>query len=503
MVHRLPIYRQPHRKPGESDRRHHPPQPCTSANSRKHLSAPIARLLIKPRATALFTALLLALLTLLLTADARAQSGSLTERLEHAAALIREQRLDDAEQELTLLVRRAPNSAEAHNLLGAVYASQGNLVAAETHFLRAARVNPRLLGAQMNLAYLYVLKGAPERSIAALQRVLALDAEHREAFEKLPRLLLSVGRVDDALRLLEAANRARLTPALLVTRGDAYLKKEALAQAEKSYQQVLDGKPEKGAASDVLGALYGLAQVAHRQGDGEAATDYLLRAGQLVGDAPEPLYGFAVVALKIAKYEEALAALTRAIRLRPDEATYHLALGALWLKKPELFAAEQAFREALKLEPQSAQGQMYLGYALLKQKRYGEARALLESAAKRNAGIPEPLYYLGLLAQEENDEARAVRLLAGVAQRFPAYANARIALGTSFLKLKNYARARQELEQAVKLSPDDVRAHYQLAILYARLQDGERAKQQMQIVERLRSRGGQASDGDIAPPNLR
>ena len=442
-----------------------------------------------------FSIILLLLLISLFPLNATSQSDSLFKRLELAASLIRDNRIDAAERELLAILKSSPNEAHALNFLGTIRASQKRLIEAEKLFVQAIRIDPRIVGAHLNLAYLYLLKGTPDKTILELKEVLRLEPNHDEALHKLARLLLQLGRADECISLLEKPIQSTPSVALLVMRGDAYLKKGDADKAEESFLAALG---RQGTAPD---ALLGLAQVSQLRGDAKATSYYLTRARDVAGESPDALYKLGVAALKTGAYDEAKSLLEQAIRIKSNDASYFIALGATLLKKPDLFEAERVFRRALQLQPDSSQGQMYLGYTLLKQKKYAEARTLLLKSIKADQSIPEPFYYLSLIAQAENDDRRAVEILEDVVKRFPGFANARIALGSSYMQLKNYPGARRELELAVKLNPDDPKAHYNLALLYARLKDPQRAEQEMQLVERLKNRNAQAKENDVVLPS--
>jgi predicted Zn-dependent protease len=434
-------------------------------------------------------------LLLLSAPDATARQGAVASgRLERAAALIGDNRLPEAEQQLNSILKTTPGDALALNLLGTVRAKQGRLDEAEALFVRAVRADRAFVGAHMNLAYLYVLKGVPEKTASELKEVLRLDPGNADASYKLARLLLSQGRLDECVRLVEDERAAnRLTPALAVVLGDAYLKKGDAGRAEESYQLVL------GTQSGNADALLGMALVSQAKGDANAAALYLSRVKETLADSPELLYGFAVVAVKSGLFDDARAALERAARLRPEEPAYLVALGAVWLKKLDLFEAERVFRQALQLRPDDARAQMYLGYTLLKQKRYPEAREWLEKSTGKDGAAPETFYYLGLVAQEQNEDARAVEFFETAVRLQPTFAAAHVALGSVYLKLKNYARARVALEAGVKLNPDDSKAHYNLARLYAQLKEPQRAQAEMAIVEKLKNAGKSQPQGEEAP----
>lgn len=437
------------------------------------------------------------LLTLFLTASfVQAQTNNIQARLENAATLIRENRIAEAEQQLNSILSAAPNEAAALNLLGAIRAQQGKLNEAETLMTRAAKIDPTFVPVHMNLAFLYVLRNVPEKTISELREVIKLEPNNIEANYKLGRLLLSRGQVDESIAVVEKAKSSSLM--FLTLLGDAYFKKGDAGKAEENYLLAL------AAQKNNADAILGLAKVSQTRGDAKTTSAYVSQAREVAGNSPDLLYKVGVAALGLGIFDEALAVLEQAVKLKPDEPSYLIALGAAWLKKPDLFAGEQMFRRVLELQPNNPQAQMYLGYVLYKQKKFSEARPYLEKTIKVDSNIPEPFYYLGLIVQEENEDEQAVALLEKAILVSPAFANAHVALGASYLKLKDYPRAQKELELGAKLNPDDSKAHYQLAVLYARLKDPKRAQAEMEIVERLKALDqSQKKEGDtfVISPN--
>lgn len=432
-----------------------------------------------------------------LCAHAQKSSSSPARQLERVAALISENRIEEAEQRLNAILKASPNEALALNLLGTIRAKQGRLDDAEALFTRAVSIDNQFLGAHMNLAYLYLLKGVPDKTISELREVLRLDPNNPDISYKLARLLISQGRADEGISFIETMKQSGSLPSpLLVVLGDAYLKKGDIAKAEESYQLALN---QQSASAD---ALLGLVVISQAKGDTKTAILYLNRARDLITNSPDLLYSFARVALNSGLINDATLALKRAIELKADEPRYYFAFGLAWLRKPDLQEAEQAFRQFLKYQPDNPQGQLYLGYVLLKQKKAVEARALLEKSIQKNAGTPEPFYYLGLIAQEQAEDERAVSLFEKSISLAPSFASAHIALGSTYLKLKDFPRAQAELEAGVKLKPDDSKAHYNLALLYARLKDQQRSQEEMRIVEQLKGAGkAEDKESEILAPS--
>ena len=437
---------------------------------------------------------MLALVISLCLTGASAQSTDLVQRLEHIAILIRDNKIVEAERQLSPILKLAPNPT-ALNLLGTIRAKQGKLNVAESLFLRAISRESNFVGARMNLAHLYLLKRRPDKAISELKEVIRLEPNSADANHKLAELLLLQGHVDEGVELIEKMKLSQsASPTLLVMLGDGYLMKRDLSRAEEAYLMALDRRLEN------AGGLLGLAQISQARGEVREAGLYLSRVASLASESPDFLYKFALIALKSGMNDEAKSALERAIKLKPEELSYLLALGVAWLRKADLVEAEKVFRRLLALQPNNSQGQLHLGYILLNQKKYAEAKLWLEKSARSNAPVPEVFYYLGLVAQEQNDDMRAVELFGRAISQLPSYSYVRTALGVSHLRLKNYTRAREELEMSVKLNPDEPEAHYNLALLYSRLKDPQRAQEEMRIVETLKTKARTSSGGVVVIP---
>jgi Flp pilus assembly protein TadD len=428
-----------------------------------------------------------------------AAAQSVDERLQQIAELIAAGHFPEAEQQLSNVAKLEPNDARVFNLLGTIRAKQGNLDGAETFFLRASRLDHDMLGAHMNLAYLYVLKHEPDKTAFELAQVLRIDPANADAAYKLGSLRLTQGKPDAAIELVtKFSEKNALTVPLLLVLGDAYLNKGDVNHAEERYRNALALQTESAEAQ------LGLAQIALLRHDGAAALAYLNQADGLTAGSADLSYKYAVVALNAGLWDKALAAIKRSIDLKAEEPAYHLLMGVIWIRKGDPQEAELSFRSFVKSRPDDPQGQLYLGYILLKQKKNAEARQWIEQSVSKDPARAEAYYYLGLIAQDDNEDEQAALQFAKAIKLQPSLTSAHTALGATFLKLKNYERAQQELETAVKLNPDDSKAHYNLALLYGRLNDNQRSKTEMEILQRLKSNGKTLeTDIDAVTPSSR
>jgi tetratricopeptide (TPR) repeat protein len=443
--------------------------------------------------------LVLLLLILLWPSNPAPQNKSLDDRLQEAATLIAADRLTEAEQQLTGILKIAPNESRAVNLLGTIRAKEGKLAAAETLFLRAVRLDPKLVGAHMNLAYLYVLRAQPDKTAAQLQQVLQIEPDNADAAYKLASLRLKQGKTDVCIDVVNKFKESNpLTVPLVLVLGDAYLNKRDFDKAEESYRLA------ETMQSPSAEANLGLTQIALLRGNSTAAVEHLNRSEELIKDSPDLCYQFAVLALNAGLFDRAMAAIKRAIELKADEPSYYFVLGVVWVKNSDPQEAESAFRAFLKARSEDPQGQLYLGYVLLKQKKNPEAEKWIAQSIRNDPARPEAYYYLGLIAQDANEEEKAVNFFETAIKLQPSLTSAHTALGASYLKLKDYARAQQQLETAVKQNPDDSKAHYNLALLYARLKDEPRSRAEMDILQRLKASGKtQEAEIDAVTPGAK
>lgn len=338
------------------------------------------------------------LCVLLVSTSAIAQGNNRTEQLERAARLIAADQLSEAEQQLSQVLKLAPNEAAALNLLGAIRAKQGKLDEAEALFSRAVRSDNKLTGAHMNLAYLYLLKGAPEKTASELKEVLRLEPTNAEAAYRLAWLLLSQNRIDECIAFVEKlkATLAASAP-LLGVLGDAYLRKGErsagvsafkraielepdnpayhfalgiawlkhppdLQEAEPSFRQFLRLRPE-----DAQGQLH-LGYVLLKQKQYAESRELLERSLQKGSGTPEAFYYLGLIAQGQNEDARAIELFEKAIQLAPAFAHVHIALGSTYLKMKDYPRAQQALETGVKLSPEESKAHYNLAilYARLK-----------------------------------------------------------------------------------------------------------------------------------------
>ena len=372
--------------------------------------------------TARLAVIILALLCALFApAGARAQKrNDRVERLERAAALIGGDRLAEAEGLLNQVLKVAPNEATALNLLGAIRAKQGRLDEAEILFSRAVSSDASLTGAHMNLAHLYLLKGAPEKTALELKEVLRLEPGNAEAGYRLAWLLLSQGRIDECISFAEKLKGSRAVSApLLGVLGDAYLRKGEkaagvsalrkavelwpgdaashfalgiawlkfppdLQEAEQSFRQFLKLRPD-----DARGQLH-LGYVLLKEKQYAEARELLEKSIQKGTGTPEAFYYLGLIAQGQNEDGRAIGLFEKSIQLAPSFAHVHVALGATYLKLKDYPRARQALETGVKLSPEDSKAHYNLAMLYARLKNPERAREEMRIVEKLKTEGKEP-----------------------------------------------------------------------------------------------------------------
>ncbi|HEV2880078.1 MAG TPA: tetratricopeptide repeat protein [Pyrinomonadaceae bacterium] len=351
-------------------------------------------------------------------ARAQQQQGAndLAGQLERAASLIGGDQLAEAERLLNQVLKVRPQEAVALNLLGAIRAKQGKLDEAEVFFSRAIGSDKKLTGARMNLAYLFLLKGQPEKTAAELREVLRLEPANAEATYRLAWVLLSQNRTDECINLVEQVRQQQqqtLSAPLLAVLGDAYMRRgdrgKAMAalksaielnpnepsyhytagvgwlkhpadlqEAEQSFRRFLTLRP-----GDAQGQLH-LGYVLLKQKRHAEARELLERSLQTGAGTPEAFYYLGLIAQGQNEDERAIGLFEKSIQLAPSFGHVHIALGSTYLKLKDYARAQSALETGAKLTPDDTKAHYNLAllYSRLKQPERAREEMLIVERLK-------------------------------------------------------------------------------------------------------------------------
>lgn len=160
--------------------------------------------------------------------------------------------LDRAERGLLRALEIDRFLTDAHNLLGAVYASTDRPTEAEREFLTAladpAYPTPEMV--YLNLALLYSSQGRNTEAIANLRRAVEIDPRYHQAHFELASLLDREGQIEEAAREYEVAAPAyRSVGEYHYRLGFVYFRLGQKAKARDSLERAISVAPGSNSAT--------------------------------------------------------------------------------------------------------------------------------------------------------------------------------------------------------------------------------------------------------------
>ena len=152
-----------------------------------------------------------------------------------------------------------PESWLAHNTVGLIFFSRGQLDEAVTQFQKVLEINPNFADAHCNLGSALFQRGQPDEGVAEFQKALEINPNLAEAHSDLGSAFLQKGRLDEAIAQFHEA--LEINPGSSPTRynlGNALFQKGQLEGAITQFQEALRLNPDFGAAYDSLAKVQAL-----------------------------------------------------------------------------------------------------------------------------------------------------------------------------------------------------------------------------------------------------
>ncbi|HET6724745.1 MAG TPA: XrtA/PEP-CTERM system TPR-repeat protein PrsT [Gammaproteobacteria bacterium] len=438
-------------------------------------------------------------------------------RAEVAEALIRQDKLNDALEQLKPLNKAAPDQPYSNYLRALVAYRMNDYMTAESSLQRVLRVTPSSVSAQMLLGAVNIAQGQYGQAEMHLSNVIGIDPKNAKARKLMAMALYKGGQSQQALNVIR--------PVV----GDRYTNTQLLAMMSKAgsnpeNDMLPDAQQPKNSAESLQFArryiLSGRNQSAVTllermpAADKNKKTDYqrerllivaLLRQGQVKQaldqahtlakahpeDAPPEVFlgGAYAVAGHVDKARKHL---NLALKLDPDNELARMSLASISLKSGDNKSAEADFKHVLDHHPDYvramlgiAQAEDRMGHtdkavAWVKKARKADSKAvaprlllvryyarngkprqaldLAEEAADIAPNNPVVLNALGIAQLEVGDKDAAIESFKSAADGAPKSANFRTNLARAEIAAGQFANAGNDLQRVVDRHPDYVPA---------------------------------------------
>lgn len=396
----------------------------------------------------IFTALLVCELA---STDSLAQSRQptpsrdqeLNRKFQSAVAQYDAGHLAEAAAQLEKLLQEVPESFEAHELLGMVYAGESQNQLANEHLHAAVKLKPASAAARTNLAANLIQLGDAEGAQQQLKKAVALDPHNYDANHNLGEIYVKLGKLADAIPFLKQAQQTNpsaydngydLALAYLLTDGSdpaqelvqSLLKQQNTAELHNLLGQIEEKKGDFVAAAKEYEAaahqdpsesnLFDWASELLLHQTLEPAIEVFHNAAERYPNSARLAIGLGIAYYSRGIYDEAVKSLLRAADLSPSDPRCYFFLSKAYDSSPsQADDVIQRFRRFSELQPHNAKAQYFYAISLWKGKRskdptidLSQVESLLRKAIALDAKLSEAHFQLGNLLSDQSHYAEAI-----------------------------------------------------------------------------------------------
>jgi tetratricopeptide (TPR) repeat protein len=388
--------------------------------------------------------------------------------------------LPEAAAQLEKLLHEVPDSFEAHELLGMVYAGESQDQLANHHLQEAVRLKPSSAAARTNLAASLIRMGDVESAREQLSNAVRLDPRSYDANHNLGEIYIKQGKLAQAIPFLKQAQQSKpsaydngydlalaylltghaqparpVVQVLLKTQNTAELhnllgqieeKEGNFVSAANEFETAAHMEPSESNLFDWASEL-----LLHRTL--EPAIEVFRQGAERYPKSPRMAIGLGITLYSRGKYDEAVKSLLRGADLSPSDPRCYLFLAKAYDSSP-LQADEviQSFRRFSELHPDNARAAYYYAMSMWKGKRaqdpsidFRQIEELLKKAAALDPKLSEAHFQLGNLLSDQSRYADAIPEYLKALENNSDIPDAHYRLGQAYVHTGQKEKAQAEL----------------------------------------------------------
>ncbi len=419
-------------------------------------------------------------------------------RYQNAMTLYKEDRLDEAIEEMEAAVEIKPDAPGFLYNLGVMYREKGDYAKAVPILKRAlayikatgytkvnlAMYSDAYVGSCVNLGLIYTRIGMYEEAIKILKEAIQFKPRDLDANYNLGNVYYVMGDIEKASEQMrkfinldpnnaEAHNIAGL---MYYRRG---LHSAALDEFQTAVKLAPDEKQYSHNAGLVLAKLdrEDEANQAFEQASGLGKGQDLRReyAEQTAVNKAREMYNEGHSAMEDLKITKAIELFKAVLELDPDMIKAHFNLGVCYRMRKRSKEQIHHFEEVVRLEPDMPDARYNLGLAYSDARMYPQAMAEFKQAIKLKPPFKDAVFQLGTVLYKTENYTDAAVQFEKCLELSSGWFEALLNLGSCYLKTENADGAIEQFKKAVQAKPDSAEAHYSLAEAYMRVEKFDEA----------------------------
>lgn len=361
---------------------------------------------------------------------------NLFAKKRQAALMLKRNQLDQGIKKLNELLAASPKDPEILALLGQASMSKGQYAKAADYYEKVTELAPKSASIRAELAVSRLASGETREGMADLEKAAGMDPTLTQADALLIINHLRLKEYDKALTAaLEAEKKQPKNPLFQNLKGGAYMAKQDVPNARKSFEQALVLDPAFMPAAVNLAKL----DVMEKKPDqARKRFDGVLKKDK---NNLQAMLELAALAKAQAKDGEAIQWLEKAVAAHPDAVKPRTLLVGGYLQNKQPKKALQSAKEALSAHPDSLFALDLVGSAQLANNLVDEAIGTYSKMAETSPASPVSYLKLAGAYSQKQDVASVRRSLVKALQLKPDYLDADIAMLQLEAQQKRYDEA--------------------------------------------------------------
>ena len=238
-----------------------------------------------------------------------------SENIEYILKLFNSKNFLKAKEEIKKQIKVYPNSYTLFNVLGAIFAEEGQFQIAIDNYRESIKINPKYAQAYNNLGVSFHKLNKIDAAIESYKKAIDLKKDFLEAYSNLAGCLKDDGKLKDAVQFYQKA--IEINPEYVEANyglGHAYDRIGNKKNAENHFLKVIKIKKNYIQAYLSLGTLY------HEQMRYEEAMLNYKQAIKLNPDYEKPYNNLGNLLCDVGRFDDAMIEYKKAIKIKPDYA---------------------------------------------------------------------------------------------------------------------------------------------------------------------------------------
>ena len=406
--------------------------------------------------------------------------------------------------QLKEILRKTPNDAIIYLDLGIIQMAMRNFSAAEESLRQALELNPKISGARVALAQIYLATGKADKGETELIAATQADPENEMLLHVLG-LYYSVTRRFDEIEKLYLGLLQKKPKSLIAKKrlAELYLSRGDLKNSQRFISEILttnsgdiDGHFFRGRMNIIENnnqkaiedltivtrdrpqfapGFFFLALAQRSQNKIEDAKKNFAKAVELYPLWIPPRVSLAEIQAASGEVDSALEHAQLVLKFQPKNDRMLVVYGASLLRKKRIPQAVDAFQKAKQLNPGGFAAQMNLAMAYTMQKKYAEAIKEYKNVLDSNPERFEALNSIVRLYLLQNNSQAAIGIAEEHLKKTKNNAYVYQVMGQAKLAVRDYQEASKYLNRAVELNPNLASAYFLLGSVYSAQQKNDLA----------------------------